>query len=395
MTADSLFLPARRRLLGHALAIAGSAALPVHARTSAHSPSSAHVAVIGAGMAGLYAALKLQDAGFRVSVLEAQARIGGRNWTLRAGDRVSETVSETLSNSAGIDHEQVCAYSPSQYLNAGPWRILAKHTRLLAVVKRFDLALEPVHPGAWQPAGGMDALPRAMAAQLDSPVMTSCVIQSIERIQAIQHTAPAHTVRLTLLHQGQPAQLHADYALIALPLHRLAQIALPLPDALRRELGALPTADALKIGMEWDARSASSPVSPALHASYDAPLRILPPCGDQQRIVTVYANDQGIANTLPGPRAQQLRAAEQLVAQHTDGTLSAALAIQWSRIPFIGAAATHSPSATTYKQWRAGMPPLFFASDALSPLNGWQEGALESAAHAVARLSLHWQHSHA
>ena len=39
---------------------------------------SCDVVVIGAGLAGLHAALILQDAGCDVRVLEAQQRIGGR-----------------------------------------------------------------------------------------------------------------------------------------------------------------------------------------------------------------------------------------------------------------------------------------------------------------------------
>jgi monoamine oxidase len=44
----------------------------------------ADVLVIGAGAAGLAAARALADAGRRVVVLEARARIGGRVWTDRA-----------------------------------------------------------------------------------------------------------------------------------------------------------------------------------------------------------------------------------------------------------------------------------------------------------------------
>ena len=39
------------------------------------------VIVVGAGMAGLVAARLLHDSGFRVTVLEARARVGGRTWT--------------------------------------------------------------------------------------------------------------------------------------------------------------------------------------------------------------------------------------------------------------------------------------------------------------------------
>jgi polyamine oxidase len=39
------------------------------------------VLVIGAGMAGLVAARLLHDSGFKVTVLEARDRLGGRTWT--------------------------------------------------------------------------------------------------------------------------------------------------------------------------------------------------------------------------------------------------------------------------------------------------------------------------
>ncbi|HTE37007.1 MAG TPA: NAD(P)/FAD-dependent oxidoreductase, partial [Reyranella sp.] len=40
-----------------------------------------HVVVVGAGMAGLVAARLLHDSGFKVTVLEARPRLGGRTWT--------------------------------------------------------------------------------------------------------------------------------------------------------------------------------------------------------------------------------------------------------------------------------------------------------------------------
>ncbi len=46
------------------------------------------VVVLGAGIAGLVAAYELERAGFSVTVVEARERVGGRNWTIRGGDRV-------------------------------------------------------------------------------------------------------------------------------------------------------------------------------------------------------------------------------------------------------------------------------------------------------------------
>jgi monoamine oxidase len=48
--------------------------------------SNPDVVVIGAGYAGLAAALELEEAGLSVTVLEARERVGGRAWTVRLGN---------------------------------------------------------------------------------------------------------------------------------------------------------------------------------------------------------------------------------------------------------------------------------------------------------------------
>src|SRR6185437_12091102 len=56
----------------------------------AGSGAGISVVVIGAGIAGMVAALELGKAGYAVRVLEARSRPGGRNWTIRGGDLVEE-----------------------------------------------------------------------------------------------------------------------------------------------------------------------------------------------------------------------------------------------------------------------------------------------------------------
>jgi monoamine oxidase len=97
------------------------------------APPGASVLVLGAGIAGLVAAYELRNAGYQVQVLEYNARAGGRNWSLRGGDRYTELGGES----------QECRFDPGQYINPGPWRLAHHHHGMLSYCKRLGVALEP------------------------------------------------------------------------------------------------------------------------------------------------------------------------------------------------------------------------------------------------------------
>jgi monoamine oxidase len=96
-------------------------------------PKGATVLVLGAGLAGMTAALELRQAGYAVLLLEFNDRPGGRNWTLRGGDRFTELGGAT----------QACGFDQGQYFNPGPWRIPYHHHGVLAYCRRLGVALEP------------------------------------------------------------------------------------------------------------------------------------------------------------------------------------------------------------------------------------------------------------
>jgi len=97
------------------------------------NPKNASVLILGAGLAGMVAALELRNAGYKVQVLEYQQRAGGRCWTIRGGDRYTEL--------GGA--EQVCGFDKDLYLNPGPWRIPSHHHGVIDYCKRLGVGLEP------------------------------------------------------------------------------------------------------------------------------------------------------------------------------------------------------------------------------------------------------------
>src|ERR1700694_3224698 len=137
----------RRDLLSLIGAMAGSAAM-YHAMTSLGfasestykgpislkgDPKAASVLILGAGLAGMTAALELRKAGYKVQILEFNNRPGGRSWTLRSGDSFTEL--------GGV--KQTCEFEQGLYINPGPWRIPYHHRALLDYCKRLGVTLEP------------------------------------------------------------------------------------------------------------------------------------------------------------------------------------------------------------------------------------------------------------
>ena len=90
------------------------------------------VVILGAGIAGLVSAYELRRAGYDVTVLEARERVGGRAWTIRGRDRVSQ-----------IDRPlQQANFSDGLYFNAGPARLPSTHTLILGYARKFGVPLE-------------------------------------------------------------------------------------------------------------------------------------------------------------------------------------------------------------------------------------------------------------
>lgn len=138
----------RRDLLERVAAIGGTgaayaamesmglaAATPPGAEAFALPPGSgkgSSVIILGAGIAGLVSAYELGRAGYRVKVIEARDRVGGRAWTIREQQRIVQTGRP----------DQHSDFSLGLYFNAGAARIPSTHRAILGYARRFGVKLE-------------------------------------------------------------------------------------------------------------------------------------------------------------------------------------------------------------------------------------------------------------
>ena len=90
------------------------------------------VVILGAGIAGLVSAYELRRAGYKVTVLEARDRVGGRVWTVRGGDRIAQLGRP----------EQRATFDQGLYFNAGAARIPHSHRVILDYARRFGVPME-------------------------------------------------------------------------------------------------------------------------------------------------------------------------------------------------------------------------------------------------------------
>jgi len=167
----------RRHFLGGLAAIAGSTAIsPVLAhdgldyatemqKYAADHGAGKSVAVLGAGIAGIYSAWQLALRGFDVTVFELDKRYGGRSLTVRPTAQIYRDYFAQeygITGAAYVDSfqerdgelmqcqfyddawdEQPGSFPQELYLNAGPGRIPSFHFNVLELTRDIGVELEP------------------------------------------------------------------------------------------------------------------------------------------------------------------------------------------------------------------------------------------------------------
>ena len=90
------------------------------------------VVVLGGGIAGLITAYEMRALGYKVTLLEARERPGGRNWSVRGGDKIVLNDGTT----------QTCAFEPGNYQNFGPARLPSIYPSILAYCRKLGVELQ-------------------------------------------------------------------------------------------------------------------------------------------------------------------------------------------------------------------------------------------------------------
>ena len=109
-----------------------SAESPALPGASPGSGKGVKVIILGGGIAGLVAAYELRALGYECTILEARERPGGRNWTVRPGDKVDFLDADS----------QTCAWDSGHYQNFGPARLPSIHPTILGYCKKLGVELQ-------------------------------------------------------------------------------------------------------------------------------------------------------------------------------------------------------------------------------------------------------------
>ena len=169
-------------------------------------PKGASVLVLGAGVAGMVAAMELRRAGYNVTILEYNDRAGGRTWTIRGGDRFTEMGGAM----------QDCAFDDGLYINPGPWRIPYHHRAMLDYCKRLGVALEPFvqvnHNAYVHAAGSFGGRPqRYREVQADFNGMVSELLSKAVRTDALEGAVDSEDTEILLAALRRWGALDKDY----------------------------------------------------------------------------------------------------------------------------------------------------------------------------------------
>ena len=238
-----------------------------------------------------------------------------------------------------------------------------------------------------QPVGGMDRIPRAFAHQLGSAIRTGCIVTRIAR------TGAGVTIAYIETRSRKSRAVEADLCLCTIPLAVLSSIAADFSPDVKRAIAAPGSHMRQKLAFQgprfWE-RDYHVYGGVSYLKSPDAV--IWHPSGDlmsDQGVLVLYGGEKEISSQPFDLQAALGRAAIDSVYPGHAASLTRPVSVTWGNIPYsLGTGAVFTPE-TQWAYQRLNKPdgPFFFAADYLTNINGWQEGAIRSAYHAIVAMA--------
>jgi len=231
-----------------------------------------------------------------------------------------------------------------------------------------------------QPVGGMDRIARAFEAEVAADLVTDAEVTQIRKI--------TNGVRINYNRLGTPIQLDADFCVCTIPATVVRNIANDFSGPHQAELNSFAYASAGKIafqsrrfweqdhniygGISWTTQNITQLWYPS--AGLGRANGIL---------VGAYifggAAGDNFANQSPQQRINSALSQGNAVHNGLNGEASRGISVAWSKVPYqLGAWGVSSPMTLLTPDER-----IVFAGEHLSILQGWQEGAILSAYHAI------------
>ena len=231
-----------------------------------------------------------------------------------------------------------------------------------------------------QPVGGMDRIARAFEAQVLNDLVTGAEVSEIRKT--------ADGVRISYDRMGAPMQIDADFCVCTIPATVLRNIPNDFSAAHQSEIANFNYTAAGKIAFQsrrfWEQdHNIYGGIS---WTSQDITQIWYPNSGFGQTngiLVGAYIFGGGagttFANQTPQQRINTAISQGQRLHPVLNGEAARGISIAWRNVPYqLGAWGTSSPLTLLTPDDR-----IVFAGEHLSILQGWQEGAILSAYHAI------------
>ena len=231
-----------------------------------------------------------------------------------------------------------------------------------------------------QPVGGMDQIARAFEAQVAADLITDAEVTEIRKI--------TDGVRINYDRLGSPTQIDADFCVCSIPATVLRNIPNDFSTPHQSEIANFSYASAGKIAFQsrrfWEQ---SHNIYGGISWTNQAITQIWYPSsgfGQTNGILVgayIFGGQAGVdfANQSPQQRINSALSQGNAVHPGMNGEASRGISVAWPKIPFqLGAWGVSSPLTLLTPD-----DNIVFAGEHLSILQGWQEGAVLSAYHAI------------